>query len=200
MVKKLILIRHAEPETPAPEKYCIGGRTDWPLSEEGIRQCRILSAKLMPRIRMERQEGRRVEIWSSPMKRAIQTASFLCETEEDPKINAGFREMDAGDWDGKPFRQIREEYPDVYKAREKSSGMYAIPGAEQDEDGLDRFRDALRQVFGTTEADTVIVVAHGTVIRLFMNHLSGESGAVSEKLPYTGIAEPDITAVRAMLS
>ena len=52
-------------------------------------------------------------VYSSPMKRAVETAKIF--TKDKKKINLDDRllEFDFGDWDGKKMDDIVKEYPDI---------------------------------------------------------------------------------------
>jgi len=62
----------------------------------------------------EHKNGRKAEVWSSPLIRAVQTARYLCAEGEESKIAEGLREMDAGEWEGLSFPEIRKRYPGVF--------------------------------------------------------------------------------------
>jgi len=173
-MKKLIFVRHAKPDFPTGDRYCLGGRTDWPIGAEGRLQCEALAGKLLPLLETERNSGRKTEIWSSPMIRAVQTAKYLCREGEQPGIAEGLREMDAGEWEGLSFPEIRKRFPEIFEARRNKPGMQRIPGAESNEKGLERFQKAVGEILEKTAADTLVIVTHGTVISLYLSALNGQ--------------------------
>lgn len=172
--RKIYLIRHAKPEFPTEEHYCVGGGTDWPIGQEGRRQCEQMAAVFAPILKKEKNDGRTVEFWSSPMLRARQTAQYLAE-EEAIRLKEGLREAYAGAWDGKSFSWIRENYPEVYAARGKKHGMTLIPGAESNEAVLKRSVKALSELLDESSADDVVIVAHATIIQLLRCTLEGKA-------------------------
>lgn len=154
-MKRVYLIRHALPDFPGGERMCLG-RTDLPLGAEGRAQAAAMAKALPPVTR----------VYSSPLRRAVETAREIGE----PVLLEDLQELSAGEWDGLTFRQIQERYPKLYAARGRDKTL-ALPGGEADEKGLVRFLRAMTQAAEDAPGD-LAVVAHGGVIRLFLNHLS----------------------------
>ena len=156
-MKKVYLIRHALPAFPPGTKMCLG-TTDIPLGEEGLRQAREMAAKLPPV----------TAVFSSPLRRAVQTARAIGMP---VTIFSGLREIYAGEWDGLTFQEIRQRYPDLYAARAKDLTL-PIPGAEDGEAALVRFRYDLCQAAQAAPGD-LAVVAHGGIIAKFLEAVTG---------------------------
>lgn len=154
-MKRVHLIRHALPDFPEGERMCLG-RTDLPLGPEGRAQAAAMAKALPPVTR----------VYSSPLRRAVETAREIGE----PVLLEDLQELSAGAWDGLTFRVIKERYPELYAARGTDKTL-PLPGGEPDENGLARFLRAMTQAAEDTPGD-LAVVAHGGVIRLFLNHLS----------------------------
>ena len=124
-MKTLYLIRHALPAFPEGSKMCLG-ITDIPIGREGTQQAKAMAAALPPV----------TAVYSSPLRRAIQTAQAIGHPVQ---ILSGLREIYAGDWDGLTFAQIRQRYPELYAARGLDSTI-PPPGSEDAEAALVRFR------------------------------------------------------------
>ncbi|MDO4487509.1 MAG: histidine phosphatase family protein [Eubacteriales bacterium] len=195
-MRSIYFVRHAQPLFPTGERYCLGGETDWPLSEEGRKQCEILKAEFIPEIMEGANQGKSFEVWSSPLKRAIETAEYLCLKNQVPKINQNLKEMSAGEWEGLSFSEIRQKYPVQYKLRRNNQGMELIPGAETNEQGLNRFSNAISEILNKSNAENIIIVAHATVIQLYMCQLNNEPLDVSRKYKpnYAEVIRMDINA------
>lgn len=161
-MKKYYLIRHARPNFPMGESWCIG-RTDLPLSAFGRMQACLLAEEL-----------HFAKVYSSPLMRAFETASFISD---DIVTVSGLMELDAGEWDGLSFVQIAEQWPDLYNERGKNTEI-PIPGGESRSDALQRFSKALEEV-----PDGAAVVAHNMVINMYM----GKRG----RMPYASYYSPD---------
>lgn len=153
-------VRHAKPDIPTGRRRCIG-RTDIPLGPLGRMQAYLLGQTLhLPRV------------YSSPLKRAVETASFIAD-EVIPV--SGLEEADCGDWDGLFFDEIQERWPELYEARGKDQSL-RMPGGEPLDAALERFTGALSQI-----PDGSVVVAHNMVI---CEYLGLERGT---RLPYASL-------------
>lgn len=156
-MKKVYLIRHGLPDFPHGERMCLG-ITDIPLGEEGLAQAKEMAGRL-PSVE---------HVFSSPLSRAVQTAEAIGMP---ITILQDLREMNAGEWDGLTFTQIRQRYPELYAARGADKTM-PLPGAEDPAVGLARFRRAMEQAARQAAGDFA-VVAHGGIAAWFLEEISG---------------------------
>ena len=83
----------------------------------------------------------------------------------------GLRELDYGQWDGLTFTEIRQRFPELYAARAQDKSLLP-PGAEPPEQALARFADAMAEAARVSPGDFA-VVAHGGVIELFLQKITG---------------------------
>ncbi len=151
MSRRIFLIRHAMPDIPLGERWCVGGRSDYPLGRLG----RVQAARL-PFVK--ELEGVRT-VFASPLVRAIETARPLCEA---PRIMSGLEEQDMGVWDGLSFRQIMARYPALYAARESDPSL--LPeGAESGEAVAGRMREAILRCLRESEGDIALVSHKGAI-------------------------------------
>ena len=168
-MKKVYLIRHALPAFPNGSKVCLG-ITDIPLGHQGIAQAKSMAAALPPV----------TSVYSSPLRRAIQTAQTIGLPVQ---ILSGLREIYAGDWDGLTFAEIRQRYPELYAARGLDQTI-PPPGSEDEEAALFRFRVDLEKAAANASGDFA-VVAHGGIIAKYLQSLTG----VWRKPDYTEVIE-----------
>jgi len=133
------------------------GTTDLPLGEEGLAQARKIAASLPPVS----------AVFSSKLSRTVQTAKPIGE----PVVLEGLREMYAGEWDGLTFEQIRDRFPELYAARRQDLTL-PLPGAEDTEQALSRFSDAMQKAAELAPGDFA-VVAHGGIIANFLQSVTG---------------------------
>ncbi len=203
-MRTVYLIRHGMPDFPGGERMCLG-TTDLPLSPLG----RLQAARAAFALRSEPISA----VFSSTLGRAVESAAAfgLPVTELE-----GLREMDAGEWDGLSFAEIRALWPELYEKR-GSNALIDPPGAEKRERALMRFKSAVETALAASSGD-IAVVAHRSVERLF---IESEAGAPREQsLPYGSITtlaysegsfraadigaephpEPDESFCRAMLA
>lgn len=150
-MRKIYLIRHAMPDIPFGERWCIGGQTDIPLGKLGR-----LQAALLPFV-PELQGADKV--FCSTLIRARETALPLCP---EPITVEGLEEQRMGAWDGLPFTEIMQRFPELYAARESDSTL--LPdGAEADEAVRARMQAALLQCLHQSSGD-IAIVSHKSAI------------------------------------
>lgn len=156
-MKRVYLIRHGLPDFPGGEKMCLGS-TDLPMGEAGLAQAAAMASRLPPV----------TAVYSSPLIRAVQTAEAIGRP---VTVLPDLRELHAGEWDGLTFSRIRRRYPELYAARAKDLTL-PLPGAEDQAAGLARFHGAMEEAARRSPGDFA-VVAHGGIIALFLQAVSG---------------------------
>lgn len=157
-MRRIYLIRHGQPFFPNGEGYCIGS-TDFPLSPLGKLQACVLGHAL---------KGEKLTVFSSPLTRAYDTASFISPA---PVVLEELREMHAGDWDGLSFREISQRWPELFEARAYNKEL-SIPGCEDWYEGQRRFMEGVEKALSMCEGD-IAIVAHTTVILSLICHVMG---------------------------
>ena len=151
MPRTVYLIRHAMPDIPIGERWCIGGRTDLPLGDLGR-----LQAALLP---FQPELKNLSAVFCSTLRRARETALPLCP---EPREMPGLEEQDMGVWDGLPFTEIRARFPALYAAREQDPSL--LPeGAESGEVLRARMEQAVRRCLSQSEGD-IAAVSHKSAI------------------------------------
>ena len=156
-MKRVYLIRHALPDFPDGQRRCLG-RTDIPLGDAGMAQAEVMAASLPPV----------TAVFSSPLTRAVQTARKI---DQNIIILDGLRELDYGQWDGLTFTEIRQQFPELYAAREGDKSLMP-PGSEPPEQALARFLGAMAKAARVSPGEFA-VVAHSGVIELFLQKITG---------------------------
>lgn len=156
-MRRIYLIRHAMPDIPLGERWCVGGQTDLPLSGIGR-----LQAALLPFVPALQGVN---AVFCSTMRRAIETTRPLCA---EPRVIEGLHEQEMGVWDGLSFAEIKGRFPALYLAREENPTL--LPeGAEPLEAVRARMLAALRCCLGESEGD-IAVVSHRTAISTLTGH------------------------------
>ena len=98
-------LRHGKTQPNLDGLMC-GGGWDVPLCDEGRAQAervaRVICPTLLPTPKI---------IFTSPMIRAVQTASYVFDVLPLPLIMiAQLREWGMGDWDGRPFTEVKDKF------------------------------------------------------------------------------------------
>ena len=151
MTARIVLARHAEPETWAHGRAI--GRTDVGLSREGSRQARALASRLVA-LGLDR-------IVSSPAARALRTAAPIVRACDTPlEVDADLREIDFGALDGRTFASIQREHPQLYATWMLSPTVVAFPEGESWPSLGERSERALERIAAGGDAQTTVVITH----------------------------------------
>jgi broad specificity phosphatase PhoE len=157
----LLLARHAE--TSAPDRFH-GAESDVGLSQWGARQAELLGESL--------KHVAAVAVYCSPLRRARDTAAAIgraCELE--PTVIVALHERRIGSLSG----QARDEGWAIYaesKQRWNAGDLeHSHPGGESYADIQRRVVPVFEQLAARHVGETVVVVAHGVVIRVALTTL-----------------------------
>ena len=167
---ELVLVRHGQSTANAQG---IGqGRTDWPLSELGLRQAAATAARL---------EALRpvAAVYASPLSRAAQTAAPIAAAHGlAPVLVPELVEIDIGALSGRTWAELAALHPEAlaaYEAAERQGphprNRELIPGWEPIHEIVARIWGAIRAIAARHAQERVIVVAHGGVLNGFLTHL-----------------------------
>jgi len=150
----IFLIRHGEPELTG----VVLGQFDAPLSMRGREQAAAATANLQVH-----------RTYTSPLLRATQTAE--CIDSRELHIVEELREVDLGEWTGKSWTQIEEQWGDL--ARRKTADWLGIPapGGETWESVMRRAEAALHII--RSGPDPCAVVAHQGINSALANLITG---------------------------
>jgi broad specificity phosphatase PhoE len=159
----LWLARHGETAENAEGR--ILGRRAPPLSPAGVAQAERLAGRL-------RDVGI-VAVWTSPLRRARQTAEVVARVlGVEPVVVGELVESDRGDWEGRRVAELADESPDLHAAFIAGEPSFRFPGGESLAEQRARTRSALAAVrAGPLPA---LVVAHAGTIRAAL----ADSGAL----------------------
>jgi len=120
--RKIFLVRHGEIEMEGKERRYIG-QLDLPLSQRGIEQAQ--------RLREELRQAPLTAVFSSDLQRSLETARIIAEPHQiEVESRADLREIGLGRWEGLPFSEIRQQYPDEFEKRGSDIIHYRPPGGE----------------------------------------------------------------------
>lgn len=160
------LIRHGR--TDWNDLNHIQGKSDIPLNAQGIRQAADLAVKI-------KQSALPIKnIWSSPLKRAVQTADILSRHLDIPyNIHEDLREVDLGDWEGHSWNEVALKFPNEYDKWQTNRRYIPATGGECYNDMLMRTLDALNEIAGTASGDTAIIT-HSAVIMALLCYINNE--------------------------
>lgn len=153
---RVVLIRHGQTEWNNAGRY--QGQSNTELSDAGCRQAEMLA---------ENFPVKNVDcVYSSDLNRAFATAKAVAKCFNLEVIpEKAFRELDFGDWEGLTYEEINHKWPeevaDFFGAPEKLK----IPNGETFSQAAQRSVKRLKEIIADNEGKTIVVAAHGAVIR-----------------------------------
>ena len=148
-MKTVHFIRHGETEQNALKVW--QGHTDTPLNKKGLEQAKLLSERINHRV---------TKVFSSDLKRASQTASFLSSSSI---LRDNLREINVGDFTGKSVKETYTSNYEIFQSLQNDS--FQFPNGESVQEFKDRVRNELEYIFDQTEEDSeTVVVTHGFFI------------------------------------
>ena len=112
-------------------------------------------------------------IWTSMLKRSIETAQYFSEDEFDIKQMRMLDELNAGDMEGMTYDEIKTKFADQYALRklDKLHYRYPGPGGEGYLDIINRLQKVIIEVERMT--DHVLLVGHRSITRVLLAYFKG---------------------------
>ncbi|GIM28178.1 alpha-ribazole phosphatase [Clostridium polyendosporum] len=174
---KLILIRHGETEGNARGIY--QGSLDLSLNRQGETQCLEIKEKL--------REFNIDKVFSSPLKRAVESAEVIFKLDIDEDKNLirkknyppiikieEFKEINFGLWEGKCYKQISSEFKDHYESFLSDYKAFVFPQGESFKEFYSRVASGLQDIRDVCkDEETVAIVAHGGTLKVILCELLG---------------------------
>jgi probable phosphoglycerate mutase len=158
----LYLMRHGAIDWPEAAD-CFMGQTDAPLGPVGRVQAQAW-----------RNAFEAIEfagVWSSDLARAADYAGILFKGRSEAVQTCGeLREIDLGEWDGLPRRWVRENHPDLWRARGADMAGFRPPEGESFSDLERRVLPHINRIVEETRG-AVCIVTHAGVIRVLICRL-----------------------------
>ncbi|SAL97957.1 hypothetical protein [Absidia glauca] len=168
--RKIYFSRHGESQFNVLGK--IGG--DSALSEQGQRYAAQLPTLVQTHLGPDRQ----LTVWTSTMKRTIQTAEGL----QYPKLQwKALDELDAGVCDGMTYEEIEEQYPEDYANRDEDKFNYRYRGGESYRDVVLRLEPIIMEL---ERHENILVIGHQAILRCIYAYFMNYS---QEDMPYIKI-------------
>ncbi|MBQ2801352.1 MAG: histidine phosphatase family protein [Lachnospiraceae bacterium] len=165
----LVLIRHGATKSNREHRYL--GKTDEMLSAEGEKELmEYRKTQCYPKVDY---------LFTSPMKRCIQTAEILYPGLNPCKI-VEWEEMDFGAFEGKNYMELKGD--DRYQEWIDSNGTLPFPEGECREDfclrcdkGFQRMKKEIEQIGDTKGTKSVGAIVHGgTIMALLSRYCDGD--------------------------
>lgn len=159
---KLILVRHGQTEMNAQKLYF--GKLNPPLNDLGIDQAYQGREKLL-NINYDR-------IYSSPLKRAKQTAEICNYLDRDIIFDYKLEEINFGIFEGLTFKEISERYPSEVKKMEENWKSFNYITGESPQEMFQRAVSFLETLDYTKNN---LVVSHWGIISCIVSYFISKS-------------------------
>ncbi|KAF2116568.1 fructose-2,6-bisphosphatase-like protein [Lophiotrema nucula] len=157
--RSIWLSRHGESEYNLSGQ--IGG--DANISERGEAYAHALPGLVAKSV----GDNRKLTVWTSTLKRTIQTARFLPFEKLEWKA---LDELDSGVCDGLTYGEIEQQYPEDFKQRDEDKYNYRYLGGESYRDVVIRLEPIIMEL---ERSENILIVTHQAILRCiyayFMN-------------------------------
>uniref|UniRef100_A0A4W6DC90 6-phosphofructo-2-kinase/fructose-2,6-biphosphatase 1 n=1 Tax=Lates calcarifer TaxID=8187 RepID=A0A4W6DC90_LATCA len=163
--RSIYLSRHGESELNLLGR--IGG--DSGLSPRGQKYANALATFI------KGQNIRDLKVWTSHMKRTIQTAEALGVQYEQWKA---LNEIDAGVCEEMTYEEIQENYPEEFALRDQDKYRYRYPKGESYEDLVHRLEPVIMEL---ERQENVLVICHQAIMRCLLAYFLDKP---ADELPY----------------
>lgn len=135
-------------------------------------------ADLLPQLVHDHIGTKKLTVWTSTLRRTIQTASKL----EYPKMQwKVLDELNAGKCDGMTYEEIEARYPEDYENRDEDKFNYRYQGGESYRDVVIRLEPVIMEL---ERQENILIVCHQAVIRCLYAYFLNLS---HDELPYIKI-------------
>ena len=161
MTRRLLLVRHGRIAPGLVGRFI--GATDAALDVSGEQQARSLAHRVQ-RLQPER-------CFCSPLTRCRQTALAVVP-HQSLQFDDRLREIDFGQWEKRAWEEVVRDDPESAARWTAFAPDFAFPGGERLDQFIERVRAAAEGLC-RNEAETVLAVTHGGVIRVMLCLLLG---------------------------
>ncbi|HZO29703.1 MAG TPA: histidine phosphatase family protein [Chloroflexota bacterium] len=157
----LYLVRHGENLANVTREFSYK-KVDYDLTEKGVRQAE-LTARYFAAMHAERPID---AIFTSPLKRAVQTAEIVGAATGHPvAVIEELREINCGDFDGvPPTEEMWAHHDQILRSWRNGEHDVRFPGGEDFHELRARARSALGQAVAGRDGKTIVLVAHGGIV------------------------------------
>ena len=173
----LMLVRHGQTAGNLAGGTLLQGRTDLPLTVEGLRQARRLAARL--------EAGSFRAIYSSPLQRAAATAREIAAVHRDAPVAwcPALQEIDCGRLDGLDVDSVRRRHRSRWEANQRQDDPdFRWPGGESYRELRRRSVAACDRIAAQHPGSAVLVVTHAGVVNQVVGSFMGVDPARWEVL------------------
>lgn len=162
---RIILVRHGETAWNKEGKF--QGRLDIDLNDVGRAQAKKLAEAL--------RDVHIDTIYSSPLKRSMDTANAIAEWHSLPVVKAEeFNEIDHGSWEGMHLDAVIDAHGALYDTWLNNPHEAKMPGGEELSDIRERAVRKLTEILaGTPDGTTLLIAGHDATNKVVLCYALG---------------------------
>lgn len=159
---KIHLVRHAETIWHKEDRYA--GHTEIELTNFGLEQSNFLRDWSL---------DQKIEaIYTSALQRSILTAQpTAIALGISPQPDSNFNEVNFGSIEGLTKFEFKSRFPDVWRNFQEFPANTKFPSGESGEEALQRALLYFSKIIDSNNHSEILVVSHGTLIRLLLTRL-----------------------------
>lgn len=162
---KIWLTRHGQ--TQLNKDGLMQGLTDEPLNELGVAQAESMNV-LLHGVRFDR-------VYSSPLKRAVKTASIVAGISEDEIIKDDrIVEVNFGDYELKPYKHLGLKMSAFWLLPELVPAPKSVETIKEMAERSSAFMKDVEKEGG----ENILIVCHGGIIRALVGYLEGRKNGI----------------------
>lgn len=176
----LLFVRHGESLANLQTRFA--GSTDFPLTELGQRQAECTARFICDNYPID-------AVYASDLQRAYDTGAAIAQMAQVPiYAHQQLREISAGQWETRLFRELQEQFPEDYGLWLTDIGHSRCTGGESMEEVANRAWDIVHRIAEENPGRTLLIATHGGFIRALMWYISGQPLSHMKNIPWVSNA------------
>ncbi len=185
---RLLMIRHGQSE--ANNASAFAGHKDFPLTQTGMEQAECTAEYIYRHYPVD-------QVYASDLQRAYATGEAVAEKcGLFVQVDAGLREIFAGNWEGNTFDCLERDFADSYGVWLRDIGNAQTDGGESVAELQKRVVDTVNKITRRHPGQTVVLATHATPVRALQCHCEGKTLDEMKTVPWVGNASVAVLECR----
>jgi len=107
------------------------------------------------------------EVYSSPIKRAVDTAKIV-SGKENVKTIENLKEIGLGEWESKTQEEIKKNYAELFNNFWENPHLFKTIGGESFHDVKNRAEMAIKEIISIHNSGNILIVTHAAILNVMM--------------------------------
>ena len=182
----LLLVRHGQSEANRLDLFA--GFYDAKLEPHGEIQAKATAQYIKENYHFD-------AVYSSDLQRAYKTGQIIAKHLDVPiYANSGLREIDGGEWEGKYFHGLIDQYPEDFGLWQTDLAKARCTGGESIRQLTDRVMLTIECIAQENPGKTLVIASHATPIRAAMTMI--QYGALEQMQDVPWVSNASVTELR----